>query len=661
MLDYLIEEVLEQQSASIQSFLLQTAILDQLSGPLCDALTGRQDGQETLELLERANLFLVSLDEERKWYRYHHLFADLLRKRLRQTQAEQKPELHLRASDWYRQHGFTGQAIEHSLKAGDFERAATLAELAWPQMHTSYRGVTWLRWVEAIPDELIQARPVLSAGYGWSLIDTGDLEGADLRLRDAERWLESQANQDAQPGAIAPGQVHLDKKELQALTASIANARAYLTQALGDVAATEKYAQRALALIPEDDYFERGLSAVLLGFAYWSSGDLGRAYQAISESISKMQMLGKMRFVISYTSYLGDIMVAQGRLNETKKAYFQLLELAAERGNAGMRETAVVYLGLSEIFLEQGDQEAARQHLLRSEALGDLPTFPPWYRHWVLANIRFKAVEGDREGVFKILNQAGRLYYRHPIPDVRPLAALIARAQLVTGRLTEACRWVQERGLSPDDELSYLSEFEHLTLARIWLARYRQEPDGRLISGTLQLLERLLKAAEEAGRWGSVIEILLLQALACEAKGDMNPAFTFLGRALNLAEPEGYLQLFVCEGPPLARLLLEALKREMAAAYIRRLLAAFPNVVREEPIVTQSPAPESRLIEPLSEREIEVLQLISEGLSNPEIADRLFLSTHTIKAHTRNIFSKLNVHNRTQAIVRSQALGILPT
>ena len=595
VLDYLIEEVLEQQSESVQTFLLQTAVLGKITGNLCDALTGQANGQATLEMLERANLFIVPLDEQRRWYRYHRLFADLLRRRLGQTQLVQLLILHRRASEWYENNGFTEQAIEHALKAEDFDRAALLAELAWREMHMSYKGVTWLRWVEAIPDELVRARPVLSTGYGWSLIDTGDLEGADLRLRDAEQWLDARANMNEQAEIPSVKQVDLDEEALRSLSASIANARAYRTQALGDVAATENYAQRALDLLPENDYFERGLSAILSGFAYWSSGNLEAAHRAISDAISNMQILGKIPFIISFTSYLADIMIAQGRLNETKTKFLQLLDIAAEQAEPELQETAVVHLGLSELFHEQGDLQAAGWHLLRSEELGELPAFPPWYRHWVLAQVRIKQTEGDLDGVFKILNGSDRLYYRHPIPDVRPLTALIARAQLIQGRLAEALLWVHERGLSVDDDLSYLREFEHLTLARVLIAQYKSDPVEGLIDDTIGLLERLLKAAEEGQRMGSVIEIMVLQALAYEAQGNLSNAHISLERALTLAKPEGYVRTF-----------------------------------------------------------------IGEGLTNPEIASRLFLSLNTVKVHTRNIYSKLEVNNRTGAAAKASALGILP-
>ena len=660
VLDYLVEDVLNHQSTELQDFLVQTSILKRLTGSLCNALTDQEDGQATLEMLDRANLFIVPLDNERRWYRYHHLFADLLRQRLHQTMAEQMPNLHLRASQWYEDHDFTQQAIEHSLLAEDFNRAAVLAERVWPEMHMGYQGITWLEWVKGIPDELIRARPILSTGYGWSLIDVGDLARADSYLQDAEQWLDVAINKTDFRGPSNIKDDFFDEVDIQSLSASVANARAYLTQALGDVFATEKYAQKALDLLPEYDYFERGLSEILRGFAYWATGNLEAARRAISVSISNMEVLDKILFIISFTSYLSDVLIAEGHLNEAKKTVKNLLDIITERKSPVPEETAILHLELSEIYLEQGDSEAAKDHLLKSEQLGRLPSFPPWYRHWVFAHVRINQIEGNQDAVFKILSEADRLYYRHPIPDIHPLSALIARAQLFSGNLAEAIHWVNERKLSVDDDISYLGEFEHLTLARILIAQYRSDQDEDLLQGTLKLLDRLLKAAEDSRRKGSVIEILMLKALANEAGGEIFPAVTSLEHALKLAEPEGYLQLFVDEGPPMARLLYESVSRGISTNYVGRLLSAFPLPKADQTNSPDTKKLEHELLEPLSERELDVLKLIAEGLTNQVIATRLYLSLNTIKVHTRNIYGKLGVNNRTQAVAQARALGILP-
>jgi LuxR family maltose regulon positive regulatory protein len=660
VLDYLIEEVLNRQSDNIQNFLLKTSILDRLTGSLCDAVTGQDNGQATLEMLDHANLFILPLDDERRWYRYHYLFADLLRQEIGRKYPEQRSELHRRASEWYEQIGHWSDAIRHAFTAEDIERVADLAELAWGPMNMRYQSVTWLGWVKELPAELVCSRPALSAGCGWASLDSGDLDAAELHLRNAELGLEATVNAIQQLEVPVDKSVLLEDEELRSLSTSIANARAYLAQALGDLTGTVRYSRRATDLLGESDYFERGLADVIRGFAYWASGDLEAADKAVADAISNMQMTGRILFVISFTSYLADIMTAQGRFRETIRTYLKLLETVAEQNEPEVPEMAVLHLGLSELFLEQGDMEAARWHLRKSEAFGEQPAFAPWYRHWIYAHARVMAAEGDLHGVIEMLNGAERLYYRHPIPDVRPLKALLAQTWLAQGELTETLRWVHDRGLSVDDDLSYLREFEHITLARVLLAQYKNEREDRYIHDTMGLLARLLKAAEEGKRMGSVIKILVLQALAFEAQDKISAALKPLERALNLAELEGYVQAFAGEGPPMARLLYEVLSQGISPGYIQRLLVAFPDFEPGRPEFAGSQISGEDWIEPLSDREIEVLQLITEGLTNSEIAARLYLSLNTVKAHTRNIYGKLNVHNRTQAIARSQELGLLP-
>ena len=659
VLDYLIEEVLGQQSESIQNFLIRTSILNRLTGSLCDALTGEDTGRQILEALDRANLFIVPLDENRRWYRYHHLFADLLRQRLRQKYPEQISKLHLSASEWYEHESLWSDAIHHAFASENLERVADLIELVWTPMNTSYRSVTWLGWAKILPEDLIRSRPLLSNSCGWASLDAGDMEAADHYFRDAEEWLDTAENVNEGPEKPLDNPLVLDKEQLRSLSSSIANGRAYLAQARGDVNGTLKYTQQATELLRENEYFERGLSDVLSGFAYWSSGDLETAREAVADAIAKMQMTGRISFIVSFTSYLADILTAQGRLHEAERTYLQLLEIAAGQDKPDIKETAVLHLGLSELYLERGDMEAAAQHLQKGEQFGEQPAFPPWYRHWICAHIRAMGAEGDYDGILEMLGEAEGLYYRHPIPDVRPLTALIARAQLAQGKMTEVLQWAREQRLSVEDDLSYLREFEHITLARLLIAQFKNERDDTHILEAMALLERLHKAAEEGGRIASVIEILMLKALAFEAQEDISPAMPLLERTLTLAEPEGYFQIFVGEGPPMAHLLYGALSQEIAPDYVQRLLKAFPVEEPEEVVPSQPQGSDSELIEPLSEREIEVLQLIAEGLSNREVGDRLYLTINTVKAHSRTIYSKLGVNNRTQAVAKARSLGIL--
>jgi LuxR family maltose regulon positive regulatory protein len=297
--------------------------------------------------------------------------------------------------------------------------------------------------------------------------------------------------------------------------------------------------------------------------------------------------------------------------------------------------------------------------LLTSKKLGEQVELPDWQYRWCTAQARLKETLGDLDGALGLLDEAERLYVRTPLPDVVPIAALKTRIWVAQGRMAEALDWARERGLSVDDDLSYLHEFEHITLARVLIGRYKHGRVERAMHEAMGLLERLLKAAEEGKRTGSVIEILVLQALAHEAQGDASPALVPLERALTLAEPEGYCRIFVDEGPSMARLLYEALSQGISPDYVRRLLTANPVVESEQAYSSKSQAPKSEWVEPLSKREIEVLQLISEGLTNQEIATRLYLSLHTVKVHARNIYGKLGVKNRTQAAARGKALGIL--
>ena len=657
IMDYLVEEVLQRQPERVRSFLLQTSILDRLSGPLCDAVTAQEEGKGLLEALERDNLFVVPLDDKRQWYRYHHLFADVLHAHSMEEQPDRIPTLHRRASEWYEHNGLPADAIRHALAADDFERAAGLVELAWPAIHRSFEDATWLGWVKALPDGLVRARPVLSAGYAWALLVRGELEAADARLRDAERWLNISAGMSERPEVPSSEMVVADEEEFRLLPATIATFRTFYAQALGDVPGTVKYARRALHLLPEGDYFRRAIPTGILALAYWASGDLEAAHQSLADSRTNMRMTGNIAVAISGTSILADIRVAQGRLHEAISIYQGSLQLATEQGEPVLRGTAELYLGLSELHLEQGDLESAVQHLQTSEELGEQAAQGAYQYRWRIARARLKEVQGDLDGALDLLDEAEHVYTGGVVPDVRPVAALKTRVWVAQGRLTEALGWARERSLSVDDDLSYLCEFEHVTLARVLIARYKSEQEEYHIHGAIGLLERLLRAAEEGGRMGSVIEILALQALARQAQGNIPQALAPLERALTLAEPEGYVRMFVDEGQAMRGLLRHATAGGIASSYTRRLLSAFDEPA--QPVSSPAQAAAADLAEPLTMREVEILRLIAAGMRNQEIADHLFISLSTVKRHIANAYGKLGVGHRTEAVALANELNLL--
>src|SRR5438309_2576843 len=371
IVDYLVEEVLQRQPEPVHRFLLQTAILDRLNGALCDAVTGQEGGKARLEALERGNFFVVPLDDRRHWYRYHHLFAEVLSAHLLAEQPDQVATLHRRASAWYKQHGSVADAIRHALAAGDFGRAADLVELAVPAMARNRQEATVLGWLKALPDELVRARPVLSVHYAGTLLLSGELEGVEARLRDAERWLDTKADMGELALASSAEMVVVDEEEFRGLPGSIAIYRAASALALGDVAGTMKYARRVLDLVPEDDHLRRGSAAGFLGLAYWTSGDLEAAHRSYAECMVLVQRAGHISDAIGCSIALADIRISQGRLREAMSTYEQGLQLATEQGVHVLRGAADMHVGMSELHRERDDLHAATQHLLRSKELGE--------------------------------------------------------------------------------------------------------------------------------------------------------------------------------------------------------------------------------------------------------------------------------------------------
>ncbi|NTU82219.1 MAG: helix-turn-helix transcriptional regulator [Chloroflexales bacterium] len=660
IVDYLVDEVLQRQPEEVRSFLLQTAILERLHGPLCDAVTGQAGGSARLEALHRGNFFVVPLDDQRQWYRYHHLFAEVLAAQLRAEQPDQVAALHRRASAWYEQHGAVAEAIRHALAAQEFARAADLVELAAPAMRRSRQEATLLGWLRALPDELIGCRPVLSVHYAGVLLSTGELTGVEARLRDAEGWLETAVaiGERAQPRAAA--MVIRDEAAFRQLPGTIAVYRAGQALALGDLPATVTYARQALDRLGPEDHLWCGAAMALLGLASWTSGDLAAAHQAYSDGMAQLQRAGHIADTLGCAIALADIRIVQGRLSEAMRTYAQRVQLATEQGTPRLRGMADMYVGMSEIHREHGDLQAALQHLRRSQELGEPMGLPQNPYRWRVAMARLKEAQGDLDGALTLLEEAERRYTSDFFPNVRPIAAWKTRVWLRQGRVGDALGWAREQGLSATDELSYLREFAHLTLARVLLARATGERADPALREAIGLLERLRQAAEAGERTGSVIEILVLLSLAHQMQGDIPAALGALERALTLAEPEGYVRTFVDEGPPMAAL-LERMKDEggRMRPYILSLLATYDG-----PLAISAPDPHPSsliphpLIEPLSERERDVLRLLRSDLDGPEIARQLMVSLNTLRTHTKNIYSKLGVSNRRAAVRRAEELDL---
>ncbi|HET7158216.1 MAG TPA: hypothetical protein VFI62_04425, partial [Burkholderiales bacterium] len=418
-------------------------------------MSGQERGQAQLEALHRGNFFVVPLDDTRQWYRYHHLFADVLQTHLRVEQPDLVATLHRRASAWYEQHGAAVDAIHHALAAQDFARAADLVERAWTAMRRSRQDAILLGWLKALPDAVLRVRPVLSAAYAHVLLSSGVFEGVEERLRDAEQWLDTTAARHARPGTPPVEMVVVDEAAFRGLPGTIAIARAGLALAGGDVPATVTYARQALDLAPEDDHLTRGGAAGFLGLAFWTSGDLEAAHRTYAEGMASLHKAGNMADAINGAITLAALRMAQGRPREAMRTYERALQLANSQSTPLLRGTADIYVGMSELERERNDLQAATQHLLKSGALGEHAAFPQNRYRWRVAMARIREAEADVDGALELLDEAERLYMSDFSPNVRPIAAMKTRVWLAQERLGEALDWAREQGLSAQDDLSY--------------------------------------------------------------------------------------------------------------------------------------------------------------------------------------------------------------
>jgi len=633
VVDYLVDEVLNRQPDDLRVFLLETSVLSRLTGPLCAAITGRRDAKATLATLERSNLFLVALDDRRQWYRYHHLFGDVLRARLTDEIPHRVAELHRQASDWFEADGDRPEAIRHALAAEDFPRAAELIELAIPELRRNRQDATQRMWLDALPRDLFANRPVLTLARVGDHMVTGDIEGVEALLNDIEDWLD--------PDRPKGNMVVHDEVEFGRLPTQAAMYRAGLALLGGDIAGTIVHGNRAAVLSAADDHFSRGAAAALIGLAHWADGGLASAARQYATAIAEFEAADYFAAILGCSLGLADVQVGQGQLRAAERTLTAGLDVSAAHG--ALRGAADMHIGLAELHFERNELDAAAEHLRTSLELGERLALPQHAYRWRVVEARLRAARGDHAGALDLLGEAESHYETDYSPKTRPVPAIAARVRLAAGDLAGATQWAADSGLTAHDAPRYLRDYEHLTLARVLVASGRTEDAAHL-------LQRLLAAAEAGSRTGSAIEALVLLALSHEASGDTPRALVALADALTRAEPEGFVLVFLDAGAGMTPLLKAAVRHDRGAQRAAALLAAGTTLRR-------LPAHQG-LVDELSKRELDVLRLLRSELTGPQIAAELVVSINTVRTHTKNIFMKLGVTSRRAAVRRADELRL---
>jgi LuxR family transcriptional regulator, maltose regulon positive regulatory protein len=675
VVDYLVGEVLARQPPHLQIFLLQTSIFERLCGSLCDAVVlgdvsetqhtsnaaQRAYSQVLLEELERSNLFIVPLDETRRWYRYHQLFAQVLRERLISDASQDAvANLHCRASIWFEQHGLLSEALQHVFAAEDWGRAARLLEQHAEPMMMRGEFLTLRRWVQVLPQDVARKHPHLLLAHAWAqfLAEPLQADAVEAILRDAEAVLglseRMPAEQAVEPLALDRGSAELRGK-LAAIRASVAGSQQ-------DVPRTIALAQEALTYLPQDNLFWRIIPTVDRGLALTAAGAAVAASQAFTGAIELCRMAGHSYGAMIATMHLARVRTMQGQLHAAAELHQRALHMAAEQGWGQLPMVGLPHVWLGKLLYEWNDLEAATRHLLagiKLARLGEQRVLLEGYA----ALARVKQAQGDVADVLDLMQSAEEVALTSTAPWAAPLVRTYqARLWLAQGQLERAGRCVEDAGLDTDDQLVSERELEYVTLARVQIA-------GGRSAEVLPTLDRLLQAAEAAGRLGSMIEMLALQAVALLALGDTTRALTALQRALLLAAPAGYVRLFVDEGAPMAALLSAVQDAGTVPNYVVTLRAAFPTSTAL-PVSTDAatsllfpvptlPSYKRDVSDTLTERELEVLRLLAAGYSNQTIAHELVVAVGTVKRHVSNIASKLGVQSRLQAVARARKLGLV--
>jgi LuxR family maltose regulon positive regulatory protein len=664
VLDYLTEEVLARQSEQVRGFLLETSVLDQLSGPLCDAVTGQAGSQALLEALERANLFLVALDEVRGWWRYHHLFADLLRVRLAQERPGRVPELHRAAAAWHEQRGLADDAVRHALAAGDVDWAARLIEQHVEMLIRRSEGETLRRWLSALPASSVRTRARLGLAQAVSALVRGQVEEVEPLLDDAERAFAATGDEPHEPSVGRALSV------LANVPALIAFLRADVARLRGDAACAVDFDRQALARLDDGDWLLGTHVRWNLAVANWLRGRVGQAERDLAEVAAERRAAGEGYPAMRVCYDLGQVQRAQGRLEAALGTYQQALEVTSE-ASSQLPHLGMAHVGLAGLLYERDELAAALDHATRGVMLCRHLAFTQPLAAGLAIVARIRQARGEVAGALEAMGEAGEVESSPQVVALlNPVPSWQARLLLAQGDITAATRWTQERGLGVGDEPSYPREPEYLVLARVLLAR-------NLPRQALPLLERLLDAAASDGRIGSVIEIRALQALGLAADGEQANAVETLAEALTLGCHQGYVRVFADEGAPMGALLGQLIAaqrveqtpaRGVPLGCLARLAQAFAG---EHAMPGSRPGSRSGsrpgaasavpgLVEQLTGRELEVLGMLAAGTPNQAIAGELVITLDTVKKHVSHVLGKLGAANRTEAVARARELGLIP-
>jgi LuxR family maltose regulon positive regulatory protein len=655
VLDYLTEEVLEQQPGHVRAFLVDTSVLDRLSGPLCDATTGRDDSQELLEDIERANLFLVPLDDVRGWWRYHQLFGDLLRARLRQ-EPERATRLHRAAAEWHRTRGMADEAVRHTVAAGDSDRAAQIIEQHFDERFVRNEGETVQRWLSRLPGELVASRPRLCLAQAYLSLVAGDVATGETMIA-AARTSAHAADEVFEPSVGAAA------SRLVNVPAAVPLLEAFLAYLRGRPERTTHFAEQTLRRVHDDDHTLASIARWHLGVAEWLRGRLPEAEHAMTGSITRLRTVGESLLAVRGCHYLAQIQCARGRLAAALDSYRLVLEISAEADRTADAASGVAYVGMADVAYQCGELDTAMRHATDGVALCRRFSYTEPLATGLAVIAAIRQAHGDEAGALEAITEAAQV-----APDrtttslLNPVPAQRARLLLAQGDIAAAAAWASASGVDVDDDIHYPREREHLVLARLLLGQDRP-------NDALDLLDRLHAAALGQRRDGSVIEIQALRALALSAVGDRTGAVSTLADAVTRAASQGHVQVFVDEGVPMARLLgrlITAQPTDQATAsrvpseHLHRIAAAFN--ARPAQAVTAGSAPATTtqgLIDTLTDREVDVLRLLAAGRTNQQIAHDLVVTLHTVKKHVTHILRKLGAGNRTAAVARARQLGLV--